>query len=123
MAQKNNYSHLQQEVIDLRDIILADNKSIVDIFGNEKSLRNIWSENGNITTTTSARNFIQKYWGITGYPHLVWYHPKSINNIMKYSHIYDLYQITYDNHKEDKCLLKKNENDIIKFVRSRCGMC
>ena len=41
---------------------------------------------------------------------------------MAYSHFANHYQITYDNHKEDEVLLHKNENRIIKFVRSKWGM-
>ena len=62
--------------------------------------------------TTNARNLVMKLIGdITGYPHPVCYHPKSITNMMNYSHLSDHYQLTYDNQKEDTFLLNKNKQD------------
>ena len=64
MAQNNSYIHLQWEVIYLKNVSLAYNKSTVNIFGNEKCLRNIWSENGTITITTNAGNMVVNLLGI-----------------------------------------------------------
>ena len=60
MVQNNNYRNLQQGVIDVRNFLLDDNKSTVDIFGNEHFLTKIRSENVNMTIITNARNIIVK---------------------------------------------------------------
>ena len=60
MAQNNNYRNLQQGVIDVRNFLMDDNKSTVDIFGNEHFLTKIRSENVNMTIITNARNIIVK---------------------------------------------------------------
>ena len=112
MARKNNYSHFQQKVIDLRTVLLLRKNSTVDIFDNKTFLRNIWSEIGNMTKTTYTRNLVMKL--IEDFPgstHPVWYHTKSITNIIDYSHLYDHYKITYNNHKEDTFLLHKNKKN------------
>ena len=63
MARSNNYNRLHWEVIDILNVLPVNNLITVDIFGNEKSLRKIWSENGTLTITTNARNIILKLIG------------------------------------------------------------
>ena len=73
--------------------------------------------NGNMSITTNAVNIIVKpIEDVLICPHHVWYHPKSITNIVDYSHLSNHYQINYYNHKEDVFLLHKNFNKIIRFV-------
>ena len=73
ISQNNNCIHLKREAIDLQNILLANNKSTVDIFGNQNSLSNIHSENGNMAITTNAKNLIIEIIGdFLGYNHTVW---------------------------------------------------
>ena len=102
-------------MIDILTFLLVNIESTVDIFVDGNLLKEIWLENDNMTITTNTRNIVMKLIGyMPVYLHPVWYYPKSLKNIMDYSHLSDNYQIAYDYHKEDTFLLHKNKNKTIK---------
>ena len=73
MAQNNIYIHLQLEVNDLKNVLLASNDSTVDVFGNEHFLGKIWLENVKMIITTNTGNLIVKIIRyFPGYPYPVW---------------------------------------------------
>ena len=103
----NKYNDVNQNNgINLRDCLLADNESTCDIFCNKNYINNIReSEYEMIINTNGGELKCNLIADFPSYPNPVWYHPQAITNIISFAHLADTYKIEYDNSKEDAFLL------------------
>ena len=100
-----------------------DNQSTVDVFHNDKLLRNIRVSphghmdihcNAGVTTTNLIGD-------LPGYGQ-VWYHPKGIANILSLSRVKEKYKVTYDSTNGNAFIIHKDNRTIRTFKESERGL-
>jgi hypothetical protein len=109
--------------IDLREFILLDSQSTMDIFCNaalviktckSTTIMRLKSKGGTMEVTQKAT--------IPGYNKDVWFSTRAINNIITLSNLIQQYRVAYDS--EDKIFVVHRESQgkpNIKFCMRKCG--
>jgi hypothetical protein len=98
----------------MRDWILLDNGSTVDIFCNPRLLKNIRETNVSMNISTNGGSFTTRTKGdLKGYGE-VWYHPCALTNIISLSRLARKYRVTYDSTGTGKFTVHKN-NELLHF--------
>jgi hypothetical protein len=105
----------------LKNWILLDNQSTIDIFCNKNLLSKIHQVNDEMSIetnggilSTNMKGFLQNYGE-------VWYHPNAITNILSLNNIKNKYRVTYDSEKDNIFFVHKPDA-IIKFQESDNGL-
>jgi hypothetical protein len=106
----------------LKDWILLDNQSTVDVFYNERLLKNIRKADSfmNIhcnvgVTSTNLVGDLPRYGE-------VWYHPSGIANILSLARVKDRHRVTFDSTNGNQFVIHKNDGTSRKFHKSRRGL-
>ena len=74
----------------------------------------VHSKGGALTCTCMA--------DFPGYPKPVWYDRRAITNIISFAQMADHFWIEHNNRSEDAFFVHKHNGDMLKFVRSKCGI-
>ena len=110
-----------KDVEEMRDYIILDNGSSVDLFTNEKFVENIHKSKNKLILATNAgtkTNYTKA--SVPDYGE-VWFDKDAIANIFSFKNMKDKYRITYDSDKEDAFLVYSN-NGVIKFEATPQGL-
>lgn len=111
--------HPQEEGI--KDWILLDNQSTVDIFCNARLLKNIREVSGTMNINTNGGVLKTSQMGeLKGYG-MVWYHPEALTNILSLAKLSNKYRITYDSNGADRFTVHKKDR-LIHFYKSPTGL-
>jgi hypothetical protein len=108
--------------LDLRNMILLDNQSTVDLFCNRKLISRVW-ETGNSMTdhgnsgdlTTNMKAHIKNYGDI-------WFHSDAITNILSLKNVKSKFQVTYDSEGEGAFIVHKPDGVNMHFVAHTNGL-
>ena len=94
---------------DLKNVILIDSGSTVDLFKSKRYLTGIHKTNSKCKSRTNGGVvYATKKGTLQGYGE-VWYHPVAITNLLSFSKVRDKYMTQYDSFKEDSFLVHKPE--------------
>jgi hypothetical protein len=92
----------------LREWILLDNQSTVNVFCNPNLVKNVRTAEKPLKLKCNAGTVsINKVADLPGYPESVWFHEKGIANVLSLARVAKLYPVTFDNmegftiHKKD----------------------
>ncbi len=118
----NDYSLAQDDAIDeMKDYIILDNGSSVDLFANKNLVENIHtSKNKLILATNAGTKANDKKAHVPDYGD-VWFDEDAIANIFSFKNMKAKHRITYDSDKEDAFLVH-TDNGIIKFEATEQGL-
>ena len=111
-------SHGSTKIKNLKDIILLDNQSSEDLFGNKELLTNIHKSNTTLKMNTNGGVIDNDMKATLPNYGDVWYNPDAITNIISFAKMKDKgYKITYDSTKEDAFIVHTSKGTI-KFNRN-----
>ena len=89
--------------INLRNMIMEDNESTINLFFNRSYLRNgqTWKANCNTSIETNGRVLVvDEMWCVEGFGE-AWFHEKAITNILSYADSCDRHHVCCDNWIQD----------------------
>ena len=93
---------MNQVHTDLKDWILLDTGSTVNVFCNEKLIRDIRDSAQTLQVHTNAGTFESKQVATLPWHDIqVWFDPNSITNVLSFATMAEQFRITYDNKVED----------------------
>ena len=108
--------------LNLRNLILLDNQSTVDLFCNKTLVKNIWNTDesmtvrgngGELTTNRKCR--------ITNYGE-VWFDHRAITNILCLKNVKKIYRVTYDSADNGHFVVHRPGNTDLHFVMHDDGL-
>jgi hypothetical protein len=96
--------------LDLRNVILLDSQSTMDLFCNKQLVNNITKANNKMRLQSNGRRMtVTQKATMSGYKKKVWYSKDAITNIIALSNLIQQYHVTYDScdqifvvHQEDQ---------------------
>ena len=106
----------------IKDWILLDSQSIVEVFSNARFLRNIRKFNQTLDVHCNAGVASTDMVGdLLGYG-TVWYHPTGIANIISLSCAIKIFTITYDSANRNEFRIHKGNGEDRLFRQSENGL-
>lgn len=103
-------------------MILLDNQSTVNIFYNQKLLRDVREMNRYMRLRCNAGWMVTNMIGcFPGYPGEVWYNPNGITNIPSMGGAEKHFRIRYDSGAEQAFLVEKPDGMVKHFVKNASG--
>jgi hypothetical protein len=110
--------------LDLREVILLDSQSIMDLICKKALVTNISKSNKSMRLQSNGGTMIVNYKAtMKGYLNEVWFNSKAITNILTLSNVVKQYRVTYDS--EDKMFVvhrRQQGMPSMKFRMHRCGL-
>jgi hypothetical protein len=108
--------------MNLRDMILLDNQSTVDLFCNRKLVSRVWKTDESMTVHGNGGTISTKMKAhITNYGD-VWFDTKAITNILSLKNVREKCHVTYDSHKEGSFIVHKPNGINIHFDMHAGGL-
>jgi hypothetical protein len=87
--------------LDLRNVILLDSQSMMDLFCNKSLVNNITTANTTMRLQSNGnRMAVTQKPTIPGYKKTIWYSKDAISNIIALSNLIQQYHVTYDIHDQ-----------------------
>jgi hypothetical protein len=115
-----NFSSLA--MLNLRNMILLDNQSMVDLFCNSKLVSHVWETDDTMTVhsnggalTTNTKAHIKNYGD-------VWFHSDAITNILSLKNVKSKFQVTYDSEGEGTFIVHKPDGVNVHFIAHANGL-
>ena len=117
----NGLCLLGNDTSNMKQWILLDNQSTVDIFCNSDLLMNVRRVKSNMSIETNGGVLSTNMKGyLKGYGD-VWFHPKAIANILALSNVIKKYRVTYDSGRNNMFVVHK-PNELVYFMQSDNGL-
>ena len=82
--------------IDLKNMILLDNQSTVDLFCNRELVASVWDTDESMTVHGNGGNLTTKQKAHVSNYGDVWFHPDAITNILALKNVKKQFRVTYD---------------------------
>ena len=108
--------------LNLRDMILLDNQSTVDLFCNPKLVSHISKTKQSMTVhgnggtlTSNTKAHVENYGS-------VWYHPQAITNILSLKNVSKKFRVTYDSQGKGAFIVHKPNGINVHFVSHKDGL-
>jgi hypothetical protein len=108
--------------INLREMMLLDNQSTVDLFCNRKLVSRVWRTEDSMTVhgnggtlTTQYKAHIKNYGD-------VWFHSKALTNILSSKNVCNKYHVTYDSLGDGAFIVHKPNGVDVHFVMHADGL-
>ena len=106
-----------------QDWVLLDNQSTVNVFSNQKLLKNIHKTTRTMTIKCNAGVTTTNMIGeMPGYPGEIWYNPRGIANILSVANVQKHYRITYDSANGEGFIVHKSDGTQRLFKESEKGL-
>ena len=113
---------IKHKTSDLKNLILLDNQSSEDLFGNKELLTNIHKTRSTLQLNTNGGVISTNMKGTLPHYGEVWYNPAAITNIISMAKMKDKgCTITYDSSKEDAFIVETTKGKI-KFIRNESNL-
>jgi hypothetical protein len=108
--------------MNLRDMILLDNQSTVDLFCNRKLVSHVWETDESMTVHGNGGTLSTKMKAhVTNYGD-VWFDFKAITNILSLKNVREKVHVTYDSHGEGSFQVHKPNGIDIHFRMHADGL-
>jgi hypothetical protein len=108
--------------LDLRNMILLDNQSMVDLFYNSTLVSRVWETDDTMTLhgnggdlTTNKKAHIKNYGD-------AWFHSDAITNILSLKNVKSKFQVTYDSEGEGAFIIHKPDGVDVQFTAHADGL-
>jgi Reverse transcriptase (RNA-dependent DNA polymerase) len=108
--------------MNLRNMILLDNQSTVDLFCNKNLVSEVWDSDDSMTVKgnggllhTNKKAFLRNYGEI-------WFHPKAITNILSLKNVRERFQVTFDSDTTNTFMVHKPNGPPLKFHMHKDGL-
>jgi hypothetical protein len=101
--------------------VLLDSEANVDLFCNQRMLKNIRRVNKSMTVHCNAGSRVTNMMGdLPGYPYPVWYSPHAIANILSLSNVSNVprWWVNYDSSNGHGFAVRKEDGSTVRFGRS-----
>ena len=108
--------HFKQAKLDMKDWILLDSCSSVDLFCNPRMVESIRPSSSKLELGTNAGVVNCRYKATLPHYGTVWYSPKAITNVLSLGNVVDKYPVTFISRQEDAFLVETDQ-ETVKFVR------
>jgi hypothetical protein len=90
-------SHSKTKELDLKNIILLDSQSTMDLFCNKKLVKSVQHSSRPMTLASNGGTMkVTQKATVSGYTKKVWFSKKAITNILALSNLTKQYRVTYD---------------------------
>jgi hypothetical protein len=97
IAQLFKQAHGSNMTLDLREIILVDSQSTMDLICNPNLVKKIFRSSTEMQLKSNGGSMTVKHKAkMAGYPRDVWFDKKAITNILALSNVIKQYRVTYD---------------------------
>ena len=117
----NSYHGDDQNIDNLRNWILLDSQSTVDIFCNGNLQENVHKSNDSIVLYTNTREMLVNMKGkLKGYG-MVWFDNRAMVDNLRLHNMKKKYRVTYDSWSGDKFIVHKPDKEIW-FIYSKNGL-
>jgi hypothetical protein len=108
--------------INLREMMLLDNQSTVDLFCNRKLVSRVWRTEDSMTVHGNGSTLTTQYKAhIKNYGD-VWFHSKALTNILSLKNVRDKYHVTYDSLGDGPSKVHKPNGVDVHFVMHADGL-
>ena len=108
--------------MNLRNMILLDNQSTVDLFCNRKLVSRVWKTDDSMTVhgnggtlTTNSMACVENYGD-------VWFHPSAITNILSLKNVRNKFHVTYDSQGDSAFIVHKPNGTDVHFIMHADGL-
>jgi Reverse transcriptase (RNA-dependent DNA polymerase) len=117
-------AHIQHQFMQsesMRDWIILDNGSTVNLFCNPKFVNNIRTTNELLELNTNGGQLFTNQCATVPDYGEVWYDPSAITNIFSLAQLEKKYRITFDSKKEDAFLVHLPKK-VVRFMKTESGL-
>ncbi len=98
--QGHRYKEFIKDGIQLDQVVLLDNQSTMDLYGNKDFLCDIRKSKKMVLSSNGGTMTVDHHATLEGYGD-VWYSPDAITNILSFKHVIRQYRVEYDSAKSE----------------------
>jgi hypothetical protein len=116
-------NHTNKINLDLRNIILLDNQSTIDLFCNPKLVTHITEQDKNLKLQSSSGTMTVHHKAkMQGYKKDVWFSKNAITNIIALRNLIKQYRVTYDSDDNKTFVVHRSDQPNMELKMNACGL-
>ena len=108
--------------MNLRDMILLDNQSTVDIFCNRHLVQKVWKSNKSMTVKSNGGSLTTMHNAVVRNYGKVWFNDRAITNILCLKNVREKFPVEYKCYPESAFCVMKEDGSLIDFVMHPDGL-